>query len=190
MGRVLSSVRASAAEAAAPRPGDDLVPDARVVVMDRGFTVDAPPEAVWPWIVQLGKRRAGWYFPRRVERWIPRSRRAIRRIDPRWQLLAVGDVIPDYGGRDATFTVDRIEAQTSIVYRSQRGRTEISWDMSLHDASSAGAIDTEGVGATRVHLRLRLAPVRRRWLAESVGDAFDALTIAGMAAGLRERLGV
>jgi hypothetical protein len=41
---------------------------------------------------------------------------------------------------------------------------------------------------TRVHLRLRLGPVRRRWLARTAGEFIDALTIAGMAAGLRERL--
>jgi len=34
--------------------------------MDRGFTVDTAPEAVWPWLVQLGKRRAGWYLPHRA----------------------------------------------------------------------------------------------------------------------------
>lgn len=45
----------------------------------------------------------------------------------------------------------------------------------------------EGAG-TRVHLRLRLGPVRRKWLANSVGEVFDLVTIAGMAAGLRERL--
>jgi hypothetical protein len=39
-----------------------------------------------------------------------------------------------------------------------------------------------------VHLRLRLGPVRRVRLATHVGGAFDALTIAGLAAGLRERL--
>ena len=39
-----------------------------------------------------------------------------------------------------------------------------------------------------MHLRLRLGPVRRVWLAEHVGGLFDALTIAGMAAGLRERV--
>ena len=39
-----------------------------------------------------------------------------------------------------------------------------------------------------VHLRLRLAPVRRVWLAESLGGLVDALTVAGLAAGLRERL--
>jgi hypothetical protein len=48
-----------------------------------------------------------------------------------------------------------------------------------------------GAGAgehTRVHLRLRLKPVRRRWLARSAGGFVDLITIAGLAAGLTERL--
>ena len=43
-------------------PGDDLVPGARVL-MDRAATLPAPPELVWPWLVQLGRERAGWYLP-------------------------------------------------------------------------------------------------------------------------------
>jgi hypothetical protein len=39
-----------------------------------------------------------------------------------------------------------------------------------------------------VHLRLRLGDVRRVRLAETLGGHVDALTVAGMAAGLRERL--
>jgi hypothetical protein len=31
--------------------------------MSGGFTVAAPPAAVWPWLVQLGKKQAGWYLP-------------------------------------------------------------------------------------------------------------------------------
>ena len=58
---VFASVAADEAERRAARPGDDLIgrPD---VVMDRAFTVAAPPAAVWPWLVQLGKKRAGWYL--------------------------------------------------------------------------------------------------------------------------------
>ncbi|ADJ45557.1 hypothetical protein AMES_3733 [Amycolatopsis mediterranei S699] len=82
----MSAYSATSAERAERRPGDDLVTPADVV-MDRGFTVDAPPELVWPWLVQLGKRRAGWYLPRRVERFLPPSRRALRRLDPRWSTL-------------------------------------------------------------------------------------------------------
>ena len=63
-------VGASPAEAARPLPGDDVVPDADVV-MDRAFTVDAAPAEVWPWLAQLGKQRAGWYLPGPVERLVP-----------------------------------------------------------------------------------------------------------------------
>src|SRR4051812_40255319 len=95
-------VAASEAEVAAALPGDALVPAADVV-MDTAFDLTAAPEVVWPWIVQLGKRRAGWYLPRRVERLVPPSCRATRVVLPQWQGLAVGDVIPDYGGSEATF---------------------------------------------------------------------------------------
>jgi hypothetical protein len=40
------------------RSGDELVPDANLV-FDRSRTISAPPDAVWPWLLQLGKHRAG-----------------------------------------------------------------------------------------------------------------------------------
>lgn len=173
---MVASVSPTPAEIASPRAGDGIVPDADVV-MDRGFTVAAPPESVWPWLVQLGKRRAGWYLPRRVERLLPPSRRAIRTLDPAWQTLNVGDVIPDYGGRDETFEVLEIHAPTTLVYGSRRGHTNVTWSLTLRPHGDA----------TRVHLRLRLSPVRHKLLVTTLGDFFDLVTIAGMAAGLRER---
>src|ERR1700761_9713851 len=120
---MFGSVAATAAEQQAERPGDDLVRPADVV-MDRAFTVAAPPERVWPWLVQLGKRRAGWYLPARAERFLPRSRRAARAINPGWLSLVPGDVIPDYGGRRETFEVAALAAPSSLVYRSRRGRAQ------------------------------------------------------------------
>jgi hypothetical protein len=181
---VFGSVAASAAEVAASMPGDDLL-DPADVVMDRAFTVPGTPEQVWPWIEQLGKGRAGWYLPSRVEHLVPRSRRALRRIDGRWLGLAVGDRIPDYGGRHEYFEVAEIDRPHHLVHRSERGRMRLTWAIVLGADPTARA---GGGPATRVRLRLRLAPVRRRWLAETVGDWFDGLTIAGLAAGLRERL--
>lgn len=177
---MFANVEASQAEKGTARPGDALVEPADVV-MDRAFTVDAPPEAVWPWLVQLGKGRAGWYLPRAVERFLPRSRRAARSLNPAWLRLDTGDVIPDYGGRDATFQVAQVTAPGALVYWSRRGRTSLTWSLVLEPA----ALEP---GRTRVFLRLRMAPVRRQWLARSVGGLFDLLTVAGMAAGLAERL--
>jgi hypothetical protein len=167
---------ATSAERSAVLPGDDLV-DADVV-LDRGFDLDAAPEQVWPWLVQLGKRRAGWYLPRRLELVVPPSRRALRHLDPALLEQRVGDVIPDWGGADATFTLAAIDAPRLILYTSRRGRTDLTWCLDL----------TPRDGGTRVHLRLRLGPVRRQRLAEVGGGLVDALTIAGLAAGLRERL--
>jgi hypothetical protein len=47
-------------EVAADLPGDDLFPQAQFRPT-RAITVDASPEAVWPWLVQVGCQRAGWY---------------------------------------------------------------------------------------------------------------------------------
>jgi hypothetical protein len=180
--KLFATVAATAAETVGPSPGDDLVPHPDVV-MDRGLDLPGTPAQAWPWLLQLGKGRAGWYLPRTIERLVPPRRRAVRSVVPHWQSLVVGERIPDYGGPEEFFEAVELEPPGSsggghLVYRSERGRMQVSWAITLTPAGSG----------TRVHLRLRLAPVRRVWLAESVGELVDVLTVAGMAAGLRERL--
>ncbi|GAB3882432.1 SRPBCC family protein [Terrabacter terrigena] len=170
-------MRATPGERAAALPGDALV--SADVVMDRAFTLAAPPARVWPWVVQLGKNRAGWYLPRSVEHLVPRARRALRRIEPELQRLGVGDVIPDWGGADATFTVAEIEPGSHLLFTSTRGRMHLTWCIRL----TAAAGDR-----TRVHLRLRLGPVKHRRVAHTLGGLVDLATIAGLAAGLEERV--
>jgi hypothetical protein len=177
-----SAVAATPDEKAAPRPGDGIVSPADVV-MNRAFTVDGPVADVWPWLAQLGKQRAGWYLPEWLERLLPASRRATRDINPAWQTLSVGDVIPDYGGRHETFTVAAIDAPTSVVYTSRRGNTELTWSITLQPVSG-----NPTASRTRVYLRLRMAPIRHQRLANTIGELFDLLTVAVMAAGLRERV--
>jgi hypothetical protein len=172
-----SIVAPTAAERTARLPGDDLV-DADVQ-MDRAFTLPAPPEQVWPWLVQLGKGRAGWYLPRSVERYVPAGRRAVRRLVPALQHLEVGETIADWGGRHATLTVAAMDEPRSLVHVTRRGHVDVSWALVL--TSVAG-------DATRLQSRVRVGNVRRRWLAEHVGGLFDLVTVLGLAHGLRERL--
>src|SRR6478735_1927478 len=169
--------RPTVAERRAQLPGDLLGP--ADVVMDRAFTVSGSTEQVWPWLVQLGRRRAGWYLPRTVERAVPRSRRALRHLDPALQGLAVGDVIPDWGGADATFTVVELEPGSHLLFGSTRGRMQLTWCLRLQPVDAA---------RTRLHVRLRLGPVSHRRLAAVVGGFVDLVTVAGLAAGLKERL--
>ena len=153
-------VAPTARERARPLPGDDLLPDA--VQMDRAFTLPAPPDQVWPWLVQLGKDRGGWYLPRSVERYLPPARRAVRRVVPELQHLAVGDTIPDWGGREATLTLVAQDRHRYLLHASRRGSVSFTWTLVLA---------REGRADTRVQSRVRLGPVKYEWLAERVGGA-------------------
>jgi len=84
-------------------PGDDLVPDARYRV-DHGITIKAPADSVWPWLVQLGQDRGGFYSYAWLERLIGDQITNADRIHPEWQTIKSGDLVraaqPDYfGGR-------------------------------------------------------------------------------------------
>jgi hypothetical protein len=161
-------------------PGDDLVPDAPVV-MDREAVLPGTAEQLWPWLVQLGKDRAGWYFPRWAERLIPPKGRGIRYLDPALQHHEVGDRIPDYGPGDPELELVEKQAPYVLVYLTERGGLRASWALVAHDAP----------GGVRLHLRFRARP-GRRWtvpIARSVGGFLDRATVQLLFAGLRERLG-
>jgi hypothetical protein len=51
---------ATPAEIAASLPGDEFLPHAQFRAT-RAITIDVPPDHVWPWLVQVGCLRAGWY---------------------------------------------------------------------------------------------------------------------------------
>jgi proline iminopeptidase len=74
-------------EAAGPYPGADLVPDG-----ERGatmaVTIEAPSDQVWPWLVQMGGDRGGWYSWDRLDNG---GRPSAQEVHPEWQSLAVGD---------------------------------------------------------------------------------------------------
>lgn len=98
------------AEAAMVLPGDELVADPSGVDT-RGITIDAPPELVWPWLVQMGFGRGGWYS---IDQLDMRGSSAHRIVDE-WQRLEVGDIVPTHPG--GGFEVKVLEAgQTLVLY--------------------------------------------------------------------------
>ncbi len=90
-------------------------------------------------------------------------------------------MIGDWGGRHASLQTVVNDAPDLALHRSTRGDMQMSWMILLH---------SEPGGATRVHLRLRIAGVKLRRLAQAGGGMLDLLTVAGLAAGLRERVTV
>jgi hypothetical protein len=95
-------------EAAMPLAGDDLVP-VPTGIETRAITIDAPPEAVWPWLVQMGFGRAGWYS---YDRFDNRSR-SVDAIRPELQATAVGDILPV--SPDGGFEVKVLEPLRAFV---------------------------------------------------------------------------
>lgn len=82
-------------ERAAWLPGDELVP-APQLVADHAITIDVPPDQLWPWLVQVGWHRGGWYTARWVDALLfPANTASVERVVPELQELAVGDVVPD-----------------------------------------------------------------------------------------------
>jgi len=71
-------------------PGDDIVSDPSFNAT-RVVTVNAPPKAIWPWLVQIGCKRAGWYSYDWVDNLgIPSAERII----PEFQLFELDQLIP------------------------------------------------------------------------------------------------
>lgn len=83
---------ASAEEAEAILPGDNLVA-ARTVRTTRAVTIAAPAETVWPWLVQIGEDRGGFYSYDLLERLVGAHIDNADAIHPEWQTLVVGDSI-------------------------------------------------------------------------------------------------
>jgi hypothetical protein len=80
---------ATDAELRQPLPGDELAPGPRFV--ERAVTINAPPAAVWPWLVQMGQDRAGFYSYDFLENLLLAGIHNADRIVPQWQGLKAGD---------------------------------------------------------------------------------------------------
>jgi hypothetical protein len=85
-------------EVAATLPGDDLLADAGLVTT-RAITVDAPPEDIWPWLVQMGSGRGGAYSYDWIENLLGLDMHSATEILPEYQDLKVGDELPMGQGR-------------------------------------------------------------------------------------------
>ena len=87
---LLQNWGATSDEIASPVVGDNLCTDARVTAT-RCITLNASPEHVFPWLRQMGFRRAGWYS----YDWLDNlGRRSATSINPDWQDVETGSRVP------------------------------------------------------------------------------------------------
>lgn len=112
-------------------PGDALISNPTDMSM-QALTVDARPENIWPWLVQIGYGRGGLYS----YDWLDRmfgflDRPSATRILPEFQQLAVGDEIP-WDGRGTKMTVGVVEPRRALALSYQVGGFMWVWQFGLY----------------------------------------------------------
>src|SRR5664279_3246138 len=109
---------ATADEGAAQLPGDELLADADGI-STRAMTIDAAPDAVWPWIAQMGPApRGGAYTYDWIENLLGLDMHSVGHVLTAFQHPQVGDTI---GLGANLMRLERVEPQRSLAWRSEDG---------------------------------------------------------------------
>ena len=104
-------------------PGDELFPEADQMLM-RVVTVKATPTMIWPWLVQIGQGKAGFYSFDWLENLAGLKMKNARGINADWQHLQIGDIIPvEPEGRG--FKVYLLEPERALVFGGRKGEAGV-----------------------------------------------------------------
>ncbi|MGA9677968.1 MAG: SRPBCC family protein [Mycobacterium sp.] len=112
-------------------PGDALVGDPAIQTTEAVY-IDAPSSAVWPWLLQIGQDRGGFYSCEGLKNLAGLRHRDDDRVHPEWQQLAVGDVVrlapKDWMGLPdgLTLSVAEIVPEKYIVLNATR--PDLRWN--------------------------------------------------------------
>ena len=160
-------------EVARSLPGDDLVPKP-MFNATRAITINAVPDQVWPWLVQAGVTRGGWYSYDALD---ILGRPSAEKIMPEFQHLAPGDVVPMSPDGKQGIEVHSIEAPGSMVW-SAPGETSWTWQLDARPEGQTRLV-------TRIRSRARLNP--RSITFYCIVELADIWMIRKMLLNIRER---
>ena len=148
--------------------GDDIVKNPTFNAT-RAVTINASPEEIWPWIIQIGYKRTGFYSYDFLDNdGIPSSERII----PEYQNLKVGDRIPL--DREGTITVAALEPNEHMLLASQSGRMTWAWGLYQTDAQQTRLV-------TRLRVRMDSIVPRLLW------DTFEIVMMRKCLLGIKRR---
>jgi len=147
-------------EITAVLPGDELVqPGAPQTT--RAVTIDAPVDAVWPWLAQIGEDRGGFYSYSSLERAVGARIHNADAIHPEWQDLHVGDTIwlARRYGEAASQVVAAVKSGAHLVLMSaddfnrvQRGeKASGAWSFHLREDAGWTRLLVRGSGGAVGH---------------------------------------
>jgi hypothetical protein len=175
-------------------PGDDLIPDA-LYVTTRAITVDAPAADVFPWLVQLGQNRGGFYTYDTLENLFHLNIHSADTVHPEWQDLTVG---ADYVSLDPNevmkLTVVTLDPPHAFVIRTgpPGASPQAPGDYFKGEIAATWAFVVEPLGerSSRLIIRWRAAwapTVPARFANAFLLEPAHFIMEAGMLRGIRDR---
>ena len=168
-------------EVSASLPVDELVVPG-TPTMTRAITVHAPIEGVWPWLVQIGQDRAGFYSYTWLENLVGAGMHNARSVHPEWQELQRGDSVwlasqARYGerGRQVAALVDAPRTRSSWCRQTTgSGSSAVARERRVELLPRAVRRFVHPLGRPELGWRRRHAPLRRDPLRHGAED--DART--------------
>ena len=171
------------AQLAAALPGDELITNPWISI-DRAVSLPVSASTAWPWIIQLGKDRGGWYAPEWLEDTI--HKHSASKILVQFQNLKVGGVLPDWGG--GRLTVLAVSQNNYILYGSHFAGEASS---APYNFTWALVLESDAPSQTGFHLRLRIQRPTdsfAEYIPASLPGLIDYVADEIMFAGLRAKL--
>ena len=125
--RWLTTWGATEAEHTMKLAGDELVRGGvnAPLNMTQAITIGAPPHKVWPWLVQIGQDRAGFYSFEKLERILGFGIYNTYRIMPEWQNLKSGDFCTFQKSGIGMVVVDVKENSHLVMLTDSNKRTNL-----------------------------------------------------------------
>lgn len=173
-----------------PLPGDDLI-DGSAAQLTRAITIDAPAEQVWPWVVQLGADRGGFYSYDWLENLLGLGIHSADAVVPNWQIRAVGDLVGASAAGDFGWYVMAIEPDRALVMKLadvQAGRPSRREEPPFMEFTWSFVLEPQRDRSTRLLVRERVAfgkPVAR--FAYSPVGVVSFVMTRKMLLGIKER---
>jgi hypothetical protein len=146
-------------EATRSLPGDNLIPQPRMQAT-HAITIEASPQLVWPWLVQMGQGRGGFYSYTWLENLAGCQMRKSEELIPELQTLRVGDPIWLHPNTSPMF-VKALDPEKALVYFGGRDAFPEAKDSGMGVADPAFAsswafvLEDAGPEGTRLIVRNR-----------------------------------
>ncbi len=165
----------TAEEVACTMPGDEIQPHPTFNAT-RAVSIDASPDQIWPWLMQIGYKRADWYGYDFLDNGgIP----SVDRLIPDFQQMEVGDNLPIWEG--VNVKVVAVEPNRYLVWQSYDTANPSSWTLGLYP-----------IDATHTRLVWRIHNAPYDWTSPTIGpllftDLADIVAVRQNMLGIKSR---